>query len=643
MAGTRRGGSVVEAHSIYYKNRIESYFPVALAINVLIVIAYIIYDHETSEDNYEEIDFTGEAREAVQTINTVFNSVTLVIAAAGGFAGYWFSHRDAFTVSFITSMSLSSSIQIERSVTYELMVFRGFALVSCLVVAWMAMLKSRHLQDDRHRKTEAAEGQRTGSFFGTDTVAKLSYAAAVAMVLVAPAKLTLIHYTNKGGDDDPSIWEAGRLDASIIGSLTLILGLAGVYGTYSRSRLILMSCAVVALVTIQMANANQAYYAYSMGITAFMCDCSFFQDLADNTTAWDLECPEDQQILDATMGVFYIHWVVLMVGAWCFYTLSERLQSGLGDGASTDNQNAWYNAGDHSMAQWREHFVQIFTQCNTYYFSMIVASGLMAALMAPLEDKEEHGTGGGTFHARFIIALIFLTPGFIATNMVIYKVGKGSERTSSEEWALASTVFVLYASGLCYFMSLHSYLGAEYGVGVGTPGRHVKSQIWTCPDISFGDITPCQTAIGATMAAAKQPPPPGAPPALMQQLADSATLANSSKCQAVAEFVRNRKETLTFGPYDWPVRNALGFTAILLVIGIVLSMLILISVQGLDEASQDESAASGDERKIRQSVMHGRQEGSVAEDDTLAFSMAGAEGATAGKTDDGAKFVSAQV
>ena len=52
-------------------------------------------------------------------------------------------------------------------------------------------------------------------------------------------------------------WRAGRDALAISGGLVLVVALLGIYGTHKQSRMILISCAVTALVMVQMVNSQQ--------------------------------------------------------------------------------------------------------------------------------------------------------------------------------------------------------------------------------------------------------------------------------------------------------------------------------------------------------------------------------------------------
>ena len=52
-------------------------------------------------------------------------------------------------------------------------------------------------------------------------------------------------------------WQAGRDSVAISGGLALVVAFVGVYGTHRQSRMILISCAVTALVMVQMVNSQQ--------------------------------------------------------------------------------------------------------------------------------------------------------------------------------------------------------------------------------------------------------------------------------------------------------------------------------------------------------------------------------------------------
>ena len=50
---------------------------------------------------------------------------------------------------------------------------------------------------------------------------------------------------------------------------------------------------------------------------------------------------QEATITHAMVVLQCAQWILGMFAAWCYFTLSERLQSGLVDRGSTDNQNAW--------------------------------------------------------------------------------------------------------------------------------------------------------------------------------------------------------------------------------------------------------------------------------------------------------------
>ena len=52
-------------------------------------------------------------------------------------------------------------------------------------------------------------------------------------------------------------WAIGRNHLAISGGLALVVALVGIYGTHRQSRIILISCAVMALVMIQLVNSQQ--------------------------------------------------------------------------------------------------------------------------------------------------------------------------------------------------------------------------------------------------------------------------------------------------------------------------------------------------------------------------------------------------
>ena len=74
-----------------------------------------------------------------------------------------------------------------------------------VVGANQLLARRRVCRADRHHKTLAGnDHHRTGGFFSTGTVIKLSYAASVAMILVTLTALILIHEqkgTHLGWDD----------------------------------------------------------------------------------------------------------------------------------------------------------------------------------------------------------------------------------------------------------------------------------------------------------------------------------------------------------------------------------------------------------------------------------------------------------
>ena len=107
------------------------------------------------------------------------------------------------------------------------------------------------------------------------------------------------------------------------------------------------------------------------------------------------------------------------------------------------------------MAHWRGHFVQFISLGNDFQAAMIVTFAMLAATTAPIHEQE---VGVATYHARCILMIVFLIPGFIATRTLNYKAFKGK---NSEGWALASTVLVLYGAGLCHSIFMQSLINAE--------------------------------------------------------------------------------------------------------------------------------------------------------------------------------------
>ena len=69
----------------------------------------------------------------------------------------------------------------------------------------LLLARRRVCRADRHHKTLVGnDHHRTGGFFSTGTVIKLSYAVSVAMILVSPAIPILIHELEVWEETDPS-------------------------------------------------------------------------------------------------------------------------------------------------------------------------------------------------------------------------------------------------------------------------------------------------------------------------------------------------------------------------------------------------------------------------------------------------------
>ena len=105
--------------------------------------------------------------------------------------------------------------------------------------------------------------------------------------------------------------------------------------------------------------------------------------------------------------------------------------------------------------------MQIISLGNAFQAAMIVAFAMLAATTAPIHEED---VGVATYHVRCILIIVVLIPGLIATRTLNYKAFKGK---NSEGWALASTVLVLYAAGLCYAMFMLSYNSVVFGPTMG--------------------------------------------------------------------------------------------------------------------------------------------------------------------------------
>jgi hypothetical protein len=639
---------------------IHSAYPWILLVSYAITIAAIVHDYEVSEDSWSSTTkYLEDARAGIQNAETVFASVSLSIAAIGGFLGWYFEHREFLLLAFVTNMSLASTMRVDNWLVWETGVLRFFSAASSLVAAWASLVKSNGLQ--QHRRKRVADSDIIPEMFTRATLEKLSVGSLFFVFAFGVIKLIFYHFVDSvGGDNKYSqvIYDDARHGTFLV--LIAIVGSIGVTQIEYLGRMPVIFAATSCWIYVQMSNALLVYYGFGAETLKAICDC--------DVMSAGLDCPKVENDERFSHILMYMCWLSTMAAGYFLYLLSERVQGGAdAAGGGGDTQTAWYGHGNHHLARHRGFFQQAISIMHTLWFGVCSMTIVFAVVLGEIHTRN----GDCSDSVKYTIeAVVFGAASLLIGATHFYSTDRtGAEGKSLHGYSkinAAALVLVLFSASLLNHQISGAHTRATWGDeiadnttgpvacppfsaddfatcfgGAGTTpsvevGQDCADSIQAhamctmgstcdCAALTANPASACGTTYSAfgmaveidSVCAATCNCPGSASTGPTTEIAS--TVAPSELCQSVMEYARtnpnpgSRNSGEKYVRYHPAIEDMWHAASVSHWIGLILAIFLAFALEGLAEANEDYTTEFGTLKSKRQSVLRYRNQGSIVE------------------------------